>query len=134
MATADLKLIYGSGGGFSPSFFSGSLNILAGAIGTIITITAPAGKKVRLTSLWSSSDNSDMSVLVNGSAVVSSLILAKDPTTIGSFTVGSVGLAISPSVGSSNTINYIESINTITVVKNTGSTVGTVFYSYAYGD
>lgn len=137
MATADLKLIYGGGGGFAPSFFSGALRILAGATGTIITITAPVGKKVRLTALWSTSDNADVSVLVNGSAVINALTLTKEPNAIGAFAVGRVGLSDgngSVIVGSSSTIDYIESINTITVVKNTGSTVGSVFYSYAYGD
>jgi hypothetical protein len=51
MATADLKLVYGGGGSFTPTFFSGALQLTSGATGTLLTITPPAGKKVRLTSL-----------------------------------------------------------------------------------
>ena len=133
MATADLKLIYGGGGSFTPTFFSGALQIASGASGTLLTITPPIGKKVRLTALVmtnSGAAEAGISVLSGGSTVVGPLqLLSGAATGVGSFTVGQVG-----SAAAANSIEYIESISSITITKSTGSTINTISYSYAFGD
>lgn len=116
------------GGGFKPSFFSGALSVASGATGTIITLTAPAGKRVRLTSL--SGNDSTFTVNADGVSVVTALALS---------IAGQSGFAVGKHTAASNTaqpglIDYIEAFGTITVVKSAGSTANAVNYSYAYGD
>lgn len=133
MATADLKLIYGGGGSFVPSFFSGALQIAPGATGTILTITPPVGKKVRLTSLVVAnlgSSETNVSILSAGVTVIGPLTLSSaGGTVVGTFTVGQTVNA-----GLANSIEYIESISSITITKSPGSTTVPVSYSYAFGD
>lgn len=135
MATADLKLVYGGGGSFNPSFFSGTLTIGSGSSGNILTITPPAGKKVRLTGLASNTSTTEtgISVTTSQGTVVSALTLSHSSGSVN----GQFCVASNLSVGgtpSTNGIPYIDSITTIVINKNTGSTVNNIFYSYAYGD
>jgi hypothetical protein len=135
MATADLKLIYGGGGSFRPTFFSGSLTILSGASGTLLTITPPVGKKVRLVSLSSAvaTSEANIQITVDGSIVVGPLNLSSSlPAGAGQFCVGSVS---GPSGAINNvSIDYLEGISSIVITKTTGSTSNALSYSFAYGD
>ncbi len=123
----------GGGGNFRPTFFSGSLQIAAGVTGAILTLTAPAGKKVRLMALCASAAEANISVSAQGSAVVANLTLS-----IGSGSqAGNFCVANNMSIGgapSSNGIPYIESNETIVVSKSGGNTANTIWYSYAYGE
>jgi ABC-type nitrate/sulfonate/bicarbonate transport system substrate-binding protein len=135
MATADLKLVYGSGGGFTPSFFSGRLQIATASSGTLVTITAPAGKRVRLTGLITNptATESGITVIADGNPVVSGLTLTNGfVAAVGSFTVGN-NFNNSPGQGSGN-IDYIQGNNTIVIQKDAGSTATAIAYSYAYGE
>lgn len=115
-------------GSFKPSFFSGALTIASGATGTVITLTAPAGKRVRLTSL--SGNDSTFTVNADGSAVITSIALSVAGQS--GFAVGKhTSASVSPQAG---LIDYIEAFNTITVVKSAGNTANAINYSYAYGD
>lgn len=121
------------GGNFRPTFFSGSLQVAAGVTGAIITLTAPAGKKVRLVALCAGAAEPNISVTAQGSAVVSNLTLS-----IGSGSqAGHFSVANNMSIGgapSSNGLQYIESNTTIVVSKSGGNTANPIWYSYAYGD
>ena len=136
MATADLKLIYGGGGSFKPTFFSGVQAIASGSSGTLLTITAPAGKKVRLFSLacaFGVAEN-NITLTAEGVNVVTSQTLQGAPTTtINAFAVGQYFGGAGSGVNSTS-IPYVESINTIVVTKTSGSTANIIYYSYAYGD
>lgn len=139
MATADLKLIYGGGGSFKPTFFSGVQAIASGSSGTLLIITAPAGKKVRLFSLFcpTGSAENNITLTAEGNAVVTAQTLQGAPTTtVNSFAVGQYYGGISGTSGAINgtSIPYVESINTIVVTKTSGSTANIIYYSYAYGD
>lgn len=137
MATADLKLIYGGGGAFKPTFFSGVQNIASGSSGTLLTLTAPAGKKVRLTSLGCLAGFSETNITVttDTGAVVTALTLQGSPTNaIGSFAVGQMSVTTGGGSPSFVPIDYIDSISTIIITKTVGSTANDIYYSYAYGD
>ena len=133
MATADLKLVYGGGGSFTPTFFSGALQLTSGATGTLLTITPPAGKKVRLTSLvmtTGGTTEASISVSSSGSPVVSGLTLVSAASgSVCSFVVGQTVNGVS-----GNNIDYVDSISSITISKSSGSTTNPITYSYAYGD
>jgi hypothetical protein len=137
MATADLKLVYGGGGSLKPSFFSGALEIASGSSGTLLTITAPAGKLARLTGLVSETGaQSDISVIADGVTVVSSLALqaASGSTAIGGYVIG-VGMSSTPTGAGSGVgiLDFVEG-SVITVVKGGAPTAAKVYYSYIYGD
>lgn len=132
MATADLKLIYG-GGSFKPTFFSGSLSVASGATGTILSITAPAGKKVRLTALLvDTGTEANIQVSTDTGIVIGPLVLqpTSDGAADGRFVVGPNSAATRPTAG----IDYIESTSSIIVEKTSGATANTIRYAYAYGD
>ena len=138
MATADLKLIYGSGGGdLNPSFFSGPLQIASGSTGTLLTLTAPAGKLVRLTGLaCDASDEANISIVRDGVTVVTALTLATASGTsvVGEFVVGS-GMSSTPtSAGSGCAILPFVQGSVIVISKSGGSTASIINYSYVYGD
>lgn len=137
MATADLKLIYGGGGAFKPTFFSGTQNIASGSSGTLLTLTAPAGKKVRLTSLGllAGFAESGITIATDTGDVVTALTLQGSPsTTTGTFAVGQMSTTSGGGSAVFNPIEYIDSISTIVVSKDSGSTTQPIYYSYAYGD
>lgn len=131
MATADLKLIYG-GGSFKPTFFSGTQSVASGATGAIISITAPAGKKVRLLSLATATGvESNVQVSTDTGIVVGPLILSNtgNDTNAGRFSVGLVSTG-----NGSGSIEYIESTASIVVEKTSGNTANAINYTYAFGD
>lgn len=134
MATADLKLIYSGGGSFKPTFFSGTLQVNAGATGTILTITPPAGKKVRLIGLCcSTGTEANITVSTDTGIVVGPLTLAvASGSSVGQFVVAS-NLSIG-GAPSTNGIPYIESLSALTIAKTSGSTTNPILYSYAFGD
>ncbi len=138
MATADLKLIYGSGGGdLNPSFFSGPLQIASGSTGTLLTLTAPAGKLVRLTGLISAAtDEANITIVRDGVTVVTALTLSPESGTsvVGEFVVGSSMSNSAVSAGSGvNILPFVQG-SVITISKSGGSTASIINYSYIYGD
>lgn len=119
-------------GSFNPSFFSGALTLAPGApAGAIITLTPPAGKKVRLTGLVGAAETG---ITVNNglSNVVSGLVLGSLIATTGQFAIGE-GAGDGGGQGA-GVLNYVESYSSITVTKSGGATAGSITYSYAYGD
>lgn len=125
------------GGDFVPASYTiGS--IASGVTGTLLTITAPAGKKVRLIGLAASGSQAGITVSKDGAAVVSTQALETGAKTTG-FVVGGMsnpngagGLG-SPGDGV-NAIPYIQGSQSITISKNAGNTTAVIYYSYQYGD
>lgn len=135
MATADLKLVYGGGGSFKPSFFSGRLQIASASSGTLLTLTPPAGKKVRLTGLIVTPTGSEanISITADGNAVITNLTLSVGTNgAAGNFSVGSPW--VSSTGQGAGDIPYIDGISSIVIQKTTGSTAAAIAYSYAYGE
>lgn len=121
-------------GDFTPTFFSGALQVASGASGTVLTIPAPpAGQKIRLYGLAvNSGSEAGMTLNANGAAVVTALTLALGSgSTVGNFCVG-VNLAIGGAAATA-AIPYLDSRTAITLVKGSGSTANAINYSYAYG-
>ena len=137
-----IKLSTKAGGGeFKPSFFSGSLTLAAGASGTVISLTPPPGKKVRLSLLTASNTGNEngMTVNVDGVSVISSLILtdSRGTSVAGYFYIGGLG-AMGGSGTLSNGFGILnltsEADGSIQIIKDSGSTVQTLVYAYQYGD
>jgi len=121
-------------GEFSPTFFSGTLQIAPASSGTILAIPAPpAGQRIRLYGLAATTaTEAGITVNANGSAVVTALTLAiGSGSAVGHFCVG-VNLSIGGAPATS-AIPFIDSRTSITVVKGSGSTANAINYSYAYG-
>ena len=135
MATADLKIVYGSGGNIKASFLSGGLSIAPASSGVLLTITPPAGKVVVLTAF----------TLINGAAIEPNIKITANGTTIytggiaGSAqgTGASIGYSMGTGVGNGapNVVfPPIVSTTSIVIEKTTGSTVSTLYYSYMFGE
>ena len=121
-------------GEFSPTFFSGTLQIATASSGTILAIPAPpAGQRIRLYGLAATTaTEAGITVNANGAAVVTALTLSVGSgSSVGQFCVG-VNLSIG-GLPSTNAIPFIDSRTSITVVKVSGSTANIINYSYAYG-
>jgi hypothetical protein len=103
-------------------------SIASGVTGTLLTITAPAGKKVRLNGLSASGTQAGISVVVDGATVVATTDLQSTAGNSG-FIVG-----LAPGTSGVNVIQYLQGYSTISIVKNAGSTAATIYYSHVYGD
>ena len=135
---ADIPLDALTGGGeFKPSSFTIS-SIAPGVTGTLLTITAPAGKKVRLNGLTSSASQAGITVTVDGEVVVNALSLEPRAGTSG-FCVGNMATPGGDGgVGSAgdgvNVIPYLWGYSTIVISKNAGNTASTIYYSFSEGN
>lgn len=138
MADIPFSSLVGGGGDFKPSFFSGVLEIPAGVSGDILTLTAPEGKKIRLTALLSSTSSgtqTGVSIFSDGETVVNSLTLAFSSGSsgnVGVFVVGSAIVAIASGLGA-GVLEYVEG-SQIIINKSGEATSQIIRYSYAYGD
>lgn len=124
-----LKSTVGAGE-FNPTFFSGGLQIAAGASGTILTLTPPLGMRVRLVGL-NSTGEAGISVTADGNPVVTNLSL-NNGTGVGGFAVGKA--TSSPSTGQAALLDFIDAKSSIAITKVSGSTSVPILYSYAYGE
>ena len=124
-----------SGGGvFVTRFASATLVIAAGASGAVFTITPPTGQRVKLNALSSNGTESNTEITVGGVAIISGKALARMPYAAGSY-------CILVSGGDPNIQNMAGALSSIVgnvdeaiVFKLiTGSTVGSVKYSYEFG-
>lgn len=134
MATADLKIIYGSGGNIKASFLSGGLSISPGSSGVLLTITPPAGKLAILTALVvpSGSAEPNIKITANGSTVYTGGIAG-----IAQGSGASIGYSMGAGVGNgAPNVVFPPLISTTSIVieKTTGSTVSTLYYSYMFGE
>lgn len=134
MATADLKIVYGSGGNIKASLISGGLSISPGSSGVLLTITPPAGKLVILTSLTviAGGLEPNIKITANGSTLITGGVSSSAQG--GGFSIGySMGTGVGN--GAPNIVfPPIISTTPIIIEKTTGSTVSTLYYGYMYGD
>lgn len=119
----DLRAGLGGGGDFKPTFFSQRQTIAAGSTGQILSLTPPAGKKVRLTSFSAGNDGDILTIVADGNTIIT-------PSTV-NFEVGYN--TNSNGVWNSNQLSYIEAVNEITVSVSQATSV-TIIYHYAYGE
>lgn len=124
-------------GVFKPeSYVIGS--IAPGVTGAILpTITAPAGKKIKVIGLTSSAPQSGITVNMDGAAVISTLSLEPRASTTG-FCIGNMsspgGVGGLGSAGDGvNVIPYLLGYSSFSISKNAGDTIATIYYSYLIG-
>ena len=124
--------IAGANEGFIAEDISGTLILAGGVSGDIISLTPPAGKRVRLDMLNAASDQAGITITTTTDTVIDSLTLTTKASDMssGDFMVGEFNS------GGYN-VPYIltkNSNDTIIVSKDAGSTSGVIYYSYSYGD
>lgn len=131
MASELLSSVTGGGGGSVSKFVSGMLTIGSGVSGDIITLTPPAGQRVKLTHLSASAPESGMTVQINAIDVLTSMqINTAQGYAVGSYTLGVVaGTSTLPSVTSPITGNVGE---VLVIQKDTGNTGSTIRYMYSF--
>tara|TARA_R110002096_G_scaffold757_1_gene4294 strand:+ start:797 stop:1192 length:396 start_codon:yes stop_codon:yes gene_type:complete len=122
------------GADFTATFISGATQVLAGVSGNIITLTPPAGERVRLDQLFSGgggTTETGISITVGGVNVVTSLILGSENANVtGLFNVGQGGIKSHGTVSS-----ILGAVNqVIVIIKDTGVTANTVSYGYEFGE
>lgn len=123
MADVEIGSISGSQGSFvTRKFYNGG--IAAGASGDVLTITAPAGRRVRLDWLTSTGGEQDIRVIVDGVSLT-------DITTL-SGSAGSVGFEVRQNGSTARDISDVVG-RQIIVRKISGSLVNVLGYSYSEG-
>ena len=114
-------------GNFTTSAFSLGQTIAIGSSGVLLSVTAPAGKKVRLAAFATNSGVTESGITLNVDGV--------DIVTNAS--VGYTGNAwlVGKHLDTARWTAMDDIIgNTVTVTKVAGSTVETLFYSYSFGE
>ena len=134
--SALLSTIVKNGGDFITRSASGG-TIGAGVTGTILTLTPPAGQRVRLTHLSTTAGANQVgiSVLIGASTLISELDLDGDsPNTTAKFSVGNYQSYAAGTPPVSNFHQFTgKTDEALTIVKNAGNTTVTIYYGYEYG-
>ena len=126
MASVKLGQLYG-GGGFTTSSFSLAQTISPGASGDILSITAPAGKKVRLDSFSPDAGQAgEVGITINVDGV--DIVTNQTCGATSSFVIGK-HLDSARWAGVDDVVG-----NQITVTKVLGSTASILRYSYSFGE
>lgn len=123
-------LVGASGGGFTSKFGSGVIVVAAAATGTIVTLTPPAGQKVKLASIAAQSANqtNKITILLDGVAVVSSVLLQFSGSLVNTtdhFMIGRQVSMMDPIVGAADEV--------LTITTDVATTNGTI-YAYQFGE
>lgn len=103
--------------------YYGPMNIASGVTGDIATITAPAGKRVRLNLMNVSSGNqAGISVIADGVTIVDELTLNVSTSfSPGAFNISPAGLP------------YVDASTSIIIRKNAGNTTQSINYAFSEG-
>lgn len=118
------------GGEFVASFASKTIEVSFGATGTVVTLTPPAGKKVKLTGLASSGavHTNLITVSVGGNAIITDAKASQ----LGNVDVDVDELLIG--FGNYNQIPITGKVGeAITIVTNVAMSQG-LFYTYQFGE
>jgi hypothetical protein len=125
-----------SGGGtFVPTFFSSALELSAGQTGTFLTLTPPAGERVRLIALLPPLTNqiASLSLQIAGNTIVTGSMTAVG-TGWAVNALGKNGSGVDYSQGAGNLDGVCGGVDeVITVVNGGAATASSIFYSYQFG-
>lgn len=134
--SALLSTIVETGGDFITRAASSGL-ISSGVTGTILTLTPPAGQRVKLTNLSTTAATNQVgiSVVIGASTVITELDLDGDsPNTAAKFSVGNYQAYAAAAPPLANYNQFTGKTNEVlTILKNAGNTTVTVYYGYEYG-
>ena len=133
-----IKLITKGGSGDFVTRFMGSGSASIGASGDVITLTPPSGQRVRLTHLSNEVGVNEtvMSIFLGALDVTGSVAInGADPTGSGVVSIGSYAAYLQAQPPSGN-VRYITGKvdEVLTVKKNSGTLVGTLYYGYEFGE
>ena len=121
------------GGGYRRNFVSGVLTIASGSTGTLVTLTPPAGQKVRLEALQavnSTTNAGNITVVVGADTVVTAKQLDGN-VGAGNFTIG---IQSTQNGGNPSAIQSLTgSTDEVIVISVAGSTLATIYYNYSFG-
>lgn len=123
MADKKLSQVIGGNGGFLPKFASGMINVPPGATGTYITLTPPAGQRVRLTGFGAQTLQTNLTTIsIGGNPVATDVLIeatSGNVNGINEFLIGwgnavhpyldgdtDQAMEISTNVATSSAINY----------------------------
>lgn len=135
MADIPLSKLIGSGE-FIPLSHSGNLSVSSGAAtGAIITITPPAGQRVKLDLLYGATDG--ITVTAGANVVIDGLNLlgvGSGSGPIGSFSVGNVpGASTGVQVGSTIENITCRYTDDVLVISTLAAATSAVTYAFTYG-
>jgi len=136
--SATLSTIIETGGDFITRAAAGGTIAASSPTGVILTLDPPAGQRVRLTHLSTSAAGSaqvGITVLFGSDTVIDAQEL--DGDTPNQATKFSIGNYQAYAAGAPPFTNYHQftgkTDETLTIVKNTGATIATIYYGYEYG-
>ena len=131
-----LNTVIETGGDFITRSASGG-TITTGVTGTILTLTPPAGQRVRLTHLSTAAatNQTGISVIIGSNIIINELDLDGDsPTSTVKFSVGNYQPYGAVGVPAGNYQSFTgQTGEVLTILKNTGTTVATTYYGYEFG-
>lgn len=124
----------GSGGQPAIRTLSGLKTIAAGASGTILSLTPPAGQRAAITALTCDSLVGNIDIEIGGNPIVTGLTLAASAQTIADrYCLNSITQSTTGSVRETYPIwGGID--ETIEIKVSTGSTANIIRYSYQFGE
>lgn len=112
-------------GDFIPKFMSDVIDLAPGASGVIVTLTPPAGQKVKIVAFFTTAGNeTGLTFKAAGNAVATAV-------TVGIVTNSAVFRVGGDSVNHPYLLGETDQV--ITIEKDTGSTVNTLRYFYEFG-
>jgi hypothetical protein len=118
-------------GDFKATLFSTTQSIASGSSGTLVTLTATGGRKIRLTMLFTElGAEPGITITADGVAVVSNKQLNQSTNSVDNFAVGSLQGGTTCFSGN---IRYIEANNSIVISKVSGSTGRVLLYATEQG-
>lgn len=125
----------GGGGVFVPSSSIGfGLEIAAGqAAGTILTITPPAGERVRLTGLFGVANVASIAIVVGGTQIITGNLFNSIATN-----QYCVGISGGNNIANTQAVATIPNVfggtdEVITIVNSGVNTASVIIYSYEFG-
>lgn len=122
----NIARFFQTSGEFRPDWVSLSLQVPAGVTGDVLTLTPPAGKRVALFLLMTTSPQSGISIAVGSTNFVTDAILDDTGLTSGCFRIGPDGTVDKLVAKEKDTLIYVR--------KNAGNTTVPIHYVWGYGD
>lgn len=133
------EITVGGGGQYAPELFNTIDEIPIGSSGTILSISGTDGRRVRLEtlSLTGNGNETGITIIKDGVALVSGKTIDSLPVNANEFSISQTGRNsfAETNVSTSSFQSVISDVvgYSISVIKDTGSTINTLKYSFSEG-
>ena len=118
---------FGGGGVFMPKFASSGLQVSSGSTGTLVTLTPPAGQRVRLFQLIGAGTmTSFTTITIGGATVVNALRLSNAAST-------SIPVPFYLIGGQSSAQSLTGELDEVLIISTDVATSHTINYAYQFG-